>query len=438
MSDERLLYVDAVGGVAGDMLLGALLDAGAALEDVRAGLRGLGVDGLDVVAEPVQRHGLRATAVRVVASEQHTQRDWAAIRGLLERAGLPARARARAHETFRRLAHPEAAVHGVAPDEVHFHEVGAVDALADVCGVALALEALGVDRAACSPLPAGRGLVSAQHGVLPLPAPATLELLRGVPLYGVDLDVELVTPTGAALVTALADGAFGPLPPMVLERVGHGAGARELPDRPNVVRALVGAATTAAPNGGDRRPAVLVECTLDDLSGELVADGAAACLDAGALDAWVAPVQMRKGRPGVVLTAVARPEHEAAVAEAMLRHTSTLGVRIAPVRRWELDREWHTVSLDGERVAVKVGRLRGELVNLAPEHDDVAWAAAALGRPAKTVWAQAWAAAQDELGPRPGAPGAPGATTGAEAASGPGARSGRVGRRSIGSQVEPP
>jgi pyridinium-3,5-bisthiocarboxylic acid mononucleotide nickel chelatase len=186
---------------------------------------------------------------------------------------------------------------------------------------------------------------------------------------------------------------------MVLEAVGYGAGARDLPDRPNVVRVLLGTPTataTAAPE--DRRAAVLVECTLDDLSGELVADAAAACLAAGALDAWLTPVQMRKGRPGVILTAVARPEHEAAVAETMLRHTSTLGVRSVPVQRRELAREWHTVSVDGKHVAVKVGRLAGEIVNLAPEHDDVARAAAALGRPAKAVWAQAWAAAEREVG----------------------------------------
>ena len=397
MSSERLAYVDAVGGVAGDMLLAALLDAGAPLEDVRAGLRRLGVQGLDVVAEPCERHGLAASSVRVIAPAEHVHRDWAAVREQLDRAGLSARAHARAHETFRRLAHAEAAVHRVSPEEVHFHEVGAADALADVCGVALALDALGVDRVACSPLPAGHGLVSAEHGVLPLPAPATLQLLRGVPLYGVDLDVELVTPTGAALVAALAAGEFGPLPPIVLEAVGYGAGARDLADRPNVVRVLLGTATTTA-TPADRRPAVLIECTLDDLSGELVADAAAACLSVDALDVWVAPVQMRKGRPGVILTAVARPEHEAAVAETMLRHTSTLGVRIVPVQRWEIAREWHTVSVDGERVAVKVGRLGGEIVNLAPEHDDVARAAAALGRPAKTVWAQAWAAAERDVG----------------------------------------
>jgi len=401
LSAERLLYIDAVAGVAGDMLLASLLDAGAPLEEVRTGLGGLGIQGLDIAVEPVTRHGLGAASVRVVAPEEHAQRDWAAIRELLERAELPPRARARACDTFERLAHAEARVHRVPPDRVHFHEVGAVDALADVCGVALALEALGVAQVACSPLPVGRGLMSASHGVLPLPAPATLELLHGAPLLGVEVDVELVTPTGAALVAALAEDRFGPLPPMVLEAVGYGAGARDLPDRPNVVRVLAGTAV-AGEAAAARRPAVLVECTVDDLSGELVADAVEASLGAGALDTWVASVQMKKGRPGVVLTAVARPEHEEAVAEALFRHTTTLGVRVLPIVRWELEREHRTVSVDGQRVAVKVGRLAGGVVNLAPEHDDVARAAAILDCPTKWIWAQAWAAARAELDERRG------------------------------------
>ena len=399
MSAERLLYIDAVAGVAGDMLLAALLDAGAPLEEVRAGLGGLGIEGLDVAVEPVTRHGLGAASVRVIAPDEQVQRNWAAIRELLDRAELPPRARVRARETFHLLAHAEARVHRVPPEEVHFHEVGAVDALADVCGVALALEALGVAQVACSPLPVGRGLVSASHGVLPLPAPATLELLHGAPLLGVEVDVELVTPTGAALVAALVEDRFGPLPPMVLEAVGYGAGARDLPDRPNVVRVLAGT-DAAGESAAARRPAVLIECTVDDLSGELVADAAEASLSAGALDTWVAPVQMKKGRPGVVLTAVARPEHEGAVVEALFRHTTTLGVRILPIVRWELEREHRTVSVDGQQVAVKVGRLGGGVVNLAPEHDDVARAGAALGRPTKWIWAQAWAAARAELDER--------------------------------------
>lgn len=397
MSTPRLLYIDAIGGIAGDMLLGALLDAGAPLDEVRAGLRGLGIDGLDLAVAATERHGLAAAAVRVTAPPEHVHRSWPDVRGIVDRAGLPPRAHARAQETFRRLAHAEARVHRRAPDEVELHEVGAVDALADVCGVALALEALDVEQVACSPLPVGRGLVSAAHGVLPLPAPATLELLCGAPLYGVDTDVELVTPTGAALVAALAEDRFGAAPSLTLAAVGYGAGTRDLADRPNLVRVLLGT-EVAGGTAAARRTAVLIECTIDDLSGELVADAVAACLAAGALDAWVAPVQMKKGRPGVVLTAVGRPDREREVAEAMLRHTSTLGVRILPVRRWELEREQHTVSVDGEPVAIKVGRLDGEVVNVAPEHDDVARAAAALGRPAKSVWAQAWATAERELG----------------------------------------
>jgi uncharacterized protein (TIGR00299 family) protein len=385
----RLLYVDAIAGVAGDMLLGALIDAGASEERVRAGLEPLGVD---IVVTRTERHGIGAARIEVVAAHEHAHRDWAAVRELIDAAGLPTRAHARAHDAFGRLAEAEGAVHGVPADTVHFHEVGAIDAIADVCGVALALEDLGVEDVACSPLPAPRGFVTAAHGRLPLPAPATLELLAGAPLHGVELDVELVTPTGAALVAALAT-AYGPLPAMTLHATGYGAGSRDLPERPNLVRVMVGV-TADAPA---RRPAVLLACNLDDLSPELVPDAAQACTDAGALDVWVAPVQMKKGRPGMVLSAVARPDREAAVAEAMLRSTSTLGVRTSALHRYELDRELRTVTVDGRPVAVKLGRLHGEVVNVAPEHDDVARAAAALGRPVKAVWGAALAAAHEEL-----------------------------------------
>ena len=385
----RLLHIDAIAGVAGDMLLGALLDAGASEAHVREGLEPLGVD---IVVTRTERHGIGAARLEVVAAAERVHRDWAAVRDLVDRADLPTRAHARAHDAFRRLAEAEGRIHGVSPDEVHFHEVGAIDALADVCGVALALEDLDIDRISCSPLPAPRGFVDAAHGRLPLPAPATLELLKGAPIHGVDLELELVTPTGAALVAALAT-TYGALPAMTLQSTGYGAGMRDLPDRPNLVRAIVGV-TKEAPA---RRPAVLLACNLDDLSPELVPDAAQACSDAGALDVWVAPVQMKKGRPGLVLSAVARPDREAAVAEAMLRSTSTLGVRTIAVERHELERELRTVSVEGRPVGVKLGRLNGEIVNVAPEHDDVAEVAAALGRPVKAVWGAAWAAAQREL-----------------------------------------
>jgi uncharacterized protein (TIGR00299 family) protein len=385
---SRILYIDCVAGVAGDMLLGALLDAGAA--DPSPGLAGLGIDGLELGCERVARHGTTATLATVRGAPGQPQRDWASIRDQIAAAGLPARAAARAQEAFRRLAVAEGRIHGMEPERVHFHEVGAVDAIGEVCGVALALESLDVDRVVCSPLPVGRGFAHAQHGRLPLPAPATLALLAGAPLYGVELEVELVTPTGAALVAALAE-AFGPLPPLVLEAVGYGAGTRDLAERPNVVRVMLGTATGAAAN-----PVSLVEANLDDLLPELAPDAAAACFAAGALDVWTAPAQMKQGRPGFVLSALARPDDEQAVATAILRETSTLGVRIARLDRIELERESRTVAVSGEPVRVKVGRLDGRVVNLAPEHADCERAARLTGSPVKTVWAQALAAAHAE------------------------------------------
>lgn len=385
---SRTLYVDCVSGVAGDMLLGALIDAGADARVVRAGLEGLGVEGLDVATERTTRHGVMATHATVVGAARQPHRDWASIRAQIDAAALPDRPRARAQETFRRLAHAEGRIHGIDAERVHFHEVGALDAIGEVCGVALALEDLNVDRVVCSPLPAGRGFVDAAHGRLPLPAPATLALLEGAPLYGTDVEHELVTPTGAALVAALAD-AFGPLPQMTVGAVGYGAGTRDLDAMPNLVRVMVG----TAGGGPARRPVSLVEANLDDLIPELVPNAAAACFAAGALDVWTAPAQMKRGRPGFVLAALTRPADEDAVVAAMVRETSTLGVRIAHLERVELERESRTVAVAGEAVRVKVGRLDGCVVNLAPELQDCERAARITGVAVKTVWARALAAA---------------------------------------------
>jgi uncharacterized protein (TIGR00299 family) protein len=393
---SRLLYVDCVAGVAGDMLLGALVHAGADVEELRAGLTRLGVPGLELTVERAQRHGLAATRARVAAAPELDHRTWRDVRELVDAAALPERARARAQEAFRRLAEAEARVHDTDPELVEFHEVGAADSIGDVCGVALALESLGIGRVACSPLPAPRGWVEAAHGPLPLPAPAVLELLVGAPLHGVPLDVELVTPTGAALVAACAEE-FGPMPPMRLERVGYGAGSRDLAALPNVVRVLVG---EPVPEGLAPRVS-LIETNLDDLSPELVPDAARAAFDAGALDVWTTSAVMKKGRPGLVLSALARPEREDDVARAVLRTTSALGVRMVTFRRHELERDWRTVRVGGEDVRVKVGRLDGEELNLAPEHDDCARVAARTGRTVASVWAEALTAA--EGGPSGGA-----------------------------------
>jgi uncharacterized protein (TIGR00299 family) protein len=389
----RLAYVDAIGGLAGDMLLGALLDAGADDERVRAGLHRLGIPGLALTTTVTARHGIAARRVEELAApadEKTPRRTWADIRKLLDAADLPPRPRARAHAVFAALAAAEGRVHGMPAESVHFHEVGALDAIGDVCGIALALEDLSIDELVCSSLPLARGLTDAAHGRLPLPAPATVELLRGAVVHGVDGDTELVTPTGAAVVAALASG-FGPLPAIALDAVGYGAGARDTAARPNVVRVLIGQ-RVAGPAAGGRDEAVLIETNLDDLSPELVPDAAERCFAAGALDVWVVPVQMKKGRPGIVFSALARPADEAAVVRAILHETSALGVRVSPARRHELERSWQTVDVDGEPVRVKLGLLDGRTVNAAPEHDDCLALARRTGRPLKDVYAAALAA----------------------------------------------
>ena len=386
------VYVDAIGGVAGDMLLAALLDAGADEATVREALAGLGLPGLDFEVGSERRHRIAARRVNVVAPEERVDRTWSDVRSVVEAAPLPDRARQRALTVFSALAHAEARVHRIPVDEVHFHEVGAADAIADVCGIAVALDTLETDELVCSPLPVARGFVDAAHGRLPLPAPAALELLRDAPLRGLDLDAELVTPTGAAVVAALARE-FGPVPAMRLQSIGYGAGTRDLPELPNLVRVLVG---TRAESYGRAHDVALIETNLDDLSPEFVPDAAQACFDAGALDVWVTPAQMKKGRPGVVLSALSTLENEPRVAEAMLRESGTLGVRVTTVRRWELERGWRTVRVAGEQVRVKVGTLNGSTLSVAPEHDDCAAVAAATGRSVASVWSAALAAAQEE------------------------------------------
>lgn len=385
----RLAYLDCVGGLAGDMLLAALLDAGADEARLHALPAALGIEAEAVVTRQA-RHGIGALHVAIRSGRETHHTTWLSIRDLLERADLNERVRARALEAFRRLAEAEGAVHGVPADEVEFHELGAVDTLMDVCGAVELLAGLGVEEVRCSPLPAARGTTRAAHGVLPLPAPATLELLKGVPLAGVDGEGELVTPTGATLAVTLAS-AFGPLPALTVERIGYGAGTSDPAERPNVVRVLIGESTETAA----QTEVALLETNLDDLLPELVPDAVERCLAAGALDVWTVPAQMRKGRPGIVLSALARPGDEAAVAEAMFEETSTLGVRVGRLRRYELEREERTVAVDGEEVRVKLGRLNGRVVNVAPEHDDCATAARRLGRPVKSVWAAALAAAQE-------------------------------------------
>lgn len=392
----RLAYLDCIGGVAGDMMLAALVDAGAPRERLAELPAALGLADVLVQVSRTSRLGVAASRVDVVdmAAGGRSTRPASELRLAIEGSAIPSAAKERALSALQRLIGAEATVHGVPRDELRLHEVGAADTLIDLCGAFTLLEALGIERVECSPLPYARGLADAAHGPLPSPGPAVLELLTGASFVGVETEAELVTPTGAAILAEACD-AWGPLPAMSLERTGYGAGARELPDRPNVLRVVVGEG--AHPRGGD---VVLLEAGIDDLLPELVPDAVQRCLAAGALDVWTTPVQMKKGRPGIVMSALARPQAEAAVARALLEHTSTLGVRVADLRRYELEREHREVTVGGHTVRVKVGLLEGRVVNVAPEHDDCARVSDATGRPVKQVWAEALAMAQ-ELHGRP-------------------------------------
>jgi uncharacterized protein (TIGR00299 family) protein len=387
-----IAYLDCASGIAGDMLISALLDVGAPEEPLRAVPGRLGLRGVDLRLVRVERHGISALQFEVGGQPDHQERSWRSIREQLMDAALDERVRERAAAVFARLAEAEGRVHGLPPDEVHFHELGAVDTLIDIVGAVTLLEELGVDRLVCSPLPVGRGVVPVAHGVLPLPAPATAELLVGAPVFGVDIEAELVTPTGAALVSTLADG-WGPAPPMTLRRIGYGAGTLDLAERANVVRVLLGHAVEK--DVPLQNEVALLETNLDDFNPELVPDAVERCFAAGALDVWTAAVAMKKGRPGVLLSALARPEAEAAVAQAILEETTALGVRVARLRRYELEREERTVEVAAHPVRVKLGRIDGRVVNVMPEHDDCAAVARATGTPVKSVWAATLAAARE-------------------------------------------
>ncbi len=376
-------------GVAGDMALGALVDAGADLEEVTALVRRLGVDGWTLEAEPVLRSGVAATKVHVRTAEDHHHRTWRTIRGLLDGAGLPERVHARATATFAALARAEGALHRTDPDVVHFHEVGALDAIVDVVGTCAALEVLGVDTVTCSPIALGLGRVTAAHGHLPNPAPAVLRLLEevGAPAHGIATPVELTTPTGAALMAALADG-FGPMPALAVVASGYGAGTADPDGVVNATQVVLG---TAADEGGVGRPGgqpvQTLEATLDDATGEVLGATVPALLAAGALDAWVTPVVGKKGRPAHVVSALVVPAAAPAVAEALRSSTGSLGVRATTQERWPATRAFATVEVDGHPVRVKVSPVRAKA-----EHDDVAAVAAATGRSVPEVAARAEAA----------------------------------------------
>jgi len=377
------LWVDASSGASGDMLLGALLGAGVPLETLQAAVDAVVPEPVTFHVEQVTRNGFAATRCHVEVADSSTHRTWADVAALLAAADLADPVRARAHRCFERLANAEAAVHGTAPEEVHFHEVGALDAIADVVGVCAGVEHLGLERLVVSPVAVGSGTVRGAHGEMPVPPPAVAELLRGAPSYSGPGSAELCTPTGAALLTTLASG-FGGQPPMAVDRIGVGAGARDPDTHANVLRLFVGAAAEVP----EVRP-LLVETNVDDLDPRLWPNVLAALLEAGAADAWLTPILMKKGRPAHTLSVLVSGDRAEPVRAEIFRQTSTIGVREVPVGKSALERRMTSVRVAGCEVRVKIAEYRGSVVNVQPEYDDVAAAAAATGRPVKEVLADA-------------------------------------------------
>jgi len=383
-----IAYFDCFSGISGDMVLGALVDAGCNLKHIESELRRLDVAGWNISSRKVSRGGLAATHVVVEHSETHHHRSLTTILTLIEEAQLPARVTERASNIFTRLGESEARVHNVPVDKVHFHEVGAVDAIIDIVGAAVGFELLGIEKFACSPLNVGGGRVTTQHGILPVPAPATADMLRGVPTYASGIQRELVTPTGAAIITALAPH-FGPQPAMITHGIGYGAGTAELSEQANLLRLLVGESAVTEPRDFSGEIITVLEANLDDMSPQIYGYFAQRAFEAGALDVYVTPVQMKKNRPGQLITVLCKSEIAEGLTNLLFRETTTLGVRRSNVQRQILQRESVEVETSFGIVRMKVGLLNGRTVNATPEYEDCRVIAENRGIPLKEVLAEA-------------------------------------------------
>lgn len=399
-----ILWLNPFSGISGDMLLGALLDLGAPLDTVRAAVASTGITGWELTAGPVRRAGLTACQARVQVEDDVPARRAADLL-TLARAAVPAAAAELATAAITALAEAEGRIHGVPAADVHLHELGGVDTVVDTVGVAAALHALRVTAVWSAPLALGSGVIEMRHGQFPAPAPATVALLEGAQVSGTSTPGETVTPTGAALLRA-AGCRYGPMPAMRVTGSGYGAGGRDVPGRPNVLPALLGeplddpepadparADPAADGSAGGTETLIMVETTVDDVTGELLGDLPGLLLGAGALDAWITTVTGKKGRPAHVVTALCRPGRDGPVQARLLAETGSLGARRHPVQRQALPRRETRVTVHGHRIRVKIGPHRAK-----PEHDDVAAAALATGLPRDVVAAQALS--QLELGPR--------------------------------------
>ncbi len=372
-----IVYFDCVAGASGDMLLGSLVALGAPLDEIDRRLRDLPLEGFRLTVRTVERHGFAALQLSVETEETKSHRHWSEIERLLRTADLPDRVRGRALGTFTLLAHAEAEAHGVPVARVHFHEVGAIDAIVDIVGTAWALELLGVDRCHASEIPQGRGLTRAAHGVIPVPAPATLRILEGVAIRMTEIDAELTTPTGAALLRALCDTIGAPVGIRPL-RTGIATGARDLAERPNILRAVLG---EPAGSGDAAGSVEVIETTIDDMNPQLYGHLTEALFQTGALEVFLTPVQMKKGRPGVLVTALADPARSAAVIERLFAESTTIGVRVRREARVELKRSGAEIDTPLGRIRIKSVVLPSGEERRVPEYDDLRRLAHTTGRP---------------------------------------------------------
>ena len=392
----RILYFDCISGISGDMALGALIHAGADIDVIRERLSSLPIEPFEIEVGSVDTHGIHATKVTVHCGASAVVRTYANIRALLDQADLPPDAKALAQRIFRRLAVAEGAVHNREVEQVTFHEVGAVDSIVDITGTALALTMLGVERIFASAVPTGLGMIRTEHGMMPIPAPAVVELLRGVPMYSRGVPMELVTPTGAAILASTVEG-FGELPRIRTEKVGYGAGTIR-PDFPNVLRVLIGqdepAQSSDQPGASQE---LLIETNLDDLNPELYPYVLERLLEAGAQDAWLTPIVMKKGRPAVTVSVLCGPARAEALRHLLFKETGTLGMRMTSVDKAALERDWLEVRTGSGAVRVKLGSLDGAVVTASPEFEDCVRLAREAGVPARDIYAEASRLARDIL-----------------------------------------
>jgi len=367
----KIAYFDCFSGISGDMTLGALMDAGVPLERLRDELSALQLPGWELSAEKVWKNGMAATYAKVKATDTSTHRSLSAILEILGKSKLELAVAEKATRIFRKLGEAEAAVHDVPLEKIHFHEVGAIDAMVDIVGACVGFEALGIERFVCSPLNVGGGTAKMAHGVLPVPAPATARLLQGKPTYSNGVQRELVTPTGAAIVATLCDG-FGPQPAMSVNAIGYGAGTADLEEQPNVMRLMTGEA--AAQKGstlpGTQETIQVLEANLDDMNPQIYGYFQEKALGAGALDVFSTAAQMKKNRPGMLVTVLCKPEDAEKLTKLLFEETTTLGVRSYEAERRVLPRESVKVATQYGEVRVKVARSNGRVHHAAPEFED--------------------------------------------------------------------